>query len=178
MYLHSNKIHVFPFGSTRKVDPIARIFNEQNLSRLVRNLTDVTGFVISYDESTNVMEFMLYGYYFKADLTDVIVSGEPLYVSINVQKEFNSSYDYDEFYEYLLGGDTDGTGETVATSEFTAVTFGNDASEGNYSLYILDKDGKVPTESKSKFSLDSIGSGNSTIKYDWINCGTSTHIVD
>ena len=175
MYIKSNKLHVFPFGSTRKVEPTARIMNEQNISRLVRNLTDVEGFVIDYDKSTNIMEFMLHGYYFKVNLSDCLddLSGKDIYAYIAVDVQNN--------YEYLLGGDTDGINTETSFTEFTGLYINQEPNISNasiYSLYILDKSGNVPSSSKSKFSSSSLSGGVSELEIDCIVCGSATELID
>lgn len=169
MYLKSDKVHVFPFGSTRKVEPIARILNEQNISRIVRNLTDVNGFVISYDEKSKLIEFMIYGYYFKADLSSLVTDykGKDIHAYIAVSE--------DSEYEYLLGGDTDGVETDPSSSDFTGLYINqkpNIPGATVHTLHILDKSGKVPENSLSKFSSNSVD-----LQIDYINCGTSTEVI-
>lgn len=49
-------------------DPEAKLMSENNLTGIVRRLTD-KDYVISWDQSTKVVEFSVNGYYVKADLS-------------------------------------------------------------------------------------------------------------
>ena len=106
--LLSSNVHVFPFGTARKTDPLGRVLNENNLTTLVKKLTDKTAYVISdhIETSANTItkalfEFMIEGYYFRADIADVIAVDKPLYACIELS-------DVDG-YTYLCGNDIIGT---------------------------------------------------------------------
>lgn len=175
-YLKSNQVHVFPFGSTRKVNPTARVMNEQNISQLVRNLTDLYNYVIDYDQSNMIMRFCIYGYYFKVDLKTVYEEGKPLYAYIVI-----SSIDG---YEYLVGGDQDGINVDPGNATFTGINFVTsyeDIPADTMYLHILDESGNVPKDSYKRFSAQSIGVDEDffdQLKIDRIYCGNASYLVD
>ena len=53
--LNSDDVQVFPFGKKRHHDPNARVLNEQNITNLVRMLTDRKSYVVSFDEENKVI---------------------------------------------------------------------------------------------------------------------------
>ena len=75
MFLDSGKVLAFPLGKPRTSgirDISSRIFYEQNVSNLIRQLIDFEGFIISGDQTlnsngqiTNPLLFNLGGYYFE-----------------------------------------------------------------------------------------------------------------
>lgn len=180
-YLNSEQVHVFPFGSTRQIDPNARVFNEQNISQLVRNMTDNPDYVIDYNEGNGTIQFIIHGYYFEAELNDdVKVNGSPLYAYIDTAEL--------DTYEYLRGGDIEVLVEEDNPSDpdnplikyenkFTGITFTTSTEEitsGKY-LQLLDEDGKVPASSRIRFSAESL---DAQAHIDRIYCGTSTEVID
>ena len=68
-YIASDNISVFP--STRRIhsqDFSARLMTESAISRIINNLIDVDGFVISNTApatAEDIFEFNIYGYYFQ-----------------------------------------------------------------------------------------------------------------
>ena len=50
LYLNSEDVHVFPYGSSRASDPLARVLNERNITTLVKNLTDEHSYVLFYKD--------------------------------------------------------------------------------------------------------------------------------
>lgn len=153
-YLKSDKIKVFPFGSNRVKNPVDRVLNEQNLTQIIKNVTDYDSYVISYEG--NLIKFVINGYYFEADLT--ALKSRPLYASISVEGED---------YKYLNGGDD------ATTEMFSGVNFDNslEAVKGTHQLQLLDNNGNVPATSLYKISGESI-------HIDRIYCGTSTILID
>lgn len=98
-YLKPQDVTVFPFGKNRASDSRSRVLNEQNITNLVRMLTDNHSYVLSWDSDSNEIEFVLYGYYFKANLSEVIKDNvnNDIYAYIILN-------DTDD-YSYLVGGD-------------------------------------------------------------------------
>lgn len=107
MYILSDHIKVFPAGKYRSIksnDYTSRIFYEQNVSNLIRQLIDVPGFIISGDISTQGLisedfSINLYGYNF------IINSGINL-ISINssnqvINKDNNPIGSNVTFYTYV-----------------------------------------------------------------------------
>lgn len=72
MYISSDKIKVFPFAKYRgnNYDLGSRLFYENNISRLIYQLIDTDGFIISGNVNNNgvvidsTFDFNLKGYYF------------------------------------------------------------------------------------------------------------------
>ena len=75
MYLSSTNVRAFPLGKSRSTgsnDITSRIFYEQTVSNIIRQLIDTQGFIISAPSNINLdgtieedLEFNLGGYYFK-----------------------------------------------------------------------------------------------------------------
>ena len=73
MYLASNTVKAFPLAKSRSslsLDITSRIFYEQNVSNLIRQLSSIPGFVISGDVDVNgcvvdILKLNIYGYYFE-----------------------------------------------------------------------------------------------------------------
>lgn len=77
-FVSSKSISVFPLSKNRPTDRSSRLFYENNVANIIRQLVDVDGFIIKADtnllsinEKTNPLEitlseiiFNLYGYYF------------------------------------------------------------------------------------------------------------------
>lgn len=167
--LNSQSIKVFPLAKPRSVaskDITSRIFYEQNVSNLVRQLLDVEGFVVSGNVDTNgeVVENLaidLMGYYFEIEsgtiLTDNISDdANELYAAIKFKSNDNDS---DENYPIEIDGqDTNGV--------YMGITFFEDVpTQDWHKLKLLEKDStgwKLVDGSNAKFSAKSI-------KIDWID---------
>lgn len=152
--LLSRDIHVFPFGNSRSNDPNARVLNEQNITTLVNKLTDKSNYVIDY--TSNVIEFVIHGYYVKANVSSLINDDlSNLYAKIDITTaEAATSTISPPNYYYLNGGDS---GDT---STFTSVDFSTTKPEGNYILHLLERDSSnnfvVPQVSKLKHNAEAI----------------------
>lgn len=97
-YLSSDRVTVFPYSNYRPTQPSSRTLNEYNLSNLVRHLTDYQDYILSY--GSNIIEFILHGYYFKLNLDSIQLSTEnPTYAVISMMGE------YTDGSEVLNGGD-------------------------------------------------------------------------
>lgn len=155
--LDSNKIAVFPYGTSDRSKHqgfSSNILNEHNITNLVKSLTDKDSYVISYYTNNNqvFMEFILGGYFFRADITGYHTTS--LFAGINVGSDL-----------YLSGTDNDNT------KKFDAIKFDTQDLELTYTLQLLDSNGNVPKESLIKFHPDSMA------QYDVIYCGSSTELV-
>ena len=70
--MNSDKIFVFPCVSRdNDYDLKAKIMSEENITNLIKSITDNTSYVINDD--LNNLEFIIDGYYFK--LTDYSLTG-------------------------------------------------------------------------------------------------------
>lgn len=170
--LLSDKIYVFPFGNIRTNDPTARVLNEQNILKIIQSIVDYDCYVIRYDDEKSVIEFVISGYYFKADLSDsnLLINNQPLYASIKLSENTICSY--------LLGNDK--KENNVDKFTFTGVTFSTSLTDvdqlkslGFISLQLLDNNHNVPVNSKIKFDSASFSSS-----YDRIYCGSATELTD
>lgn len=79
--IQSKHIQVFPApyrnviannGKNISFNPESKLFTEDNLTRLTRNIISRDSYIISVDETSNIYEFCIHGYYFKAKLSDYI----------------------------------------------------------------------------------------------------------
>ena len=135
MYLPSTNVRAFPLGKSRVAsseDITSRIFYEQTVSNIIRQLIDTQGFIISAPSNINLdgtiegdLEFNLGGYYFKVlngtscfPLGDngefVTISGAPAFES-SQQVYIYFCVDVDEKEpKEIIGQDvTDTSGESV-----------------------------------------------------------------
>lgn len=124
-FLNSADVQVFPFGKNRSHDSNARVLNEQNITNLVRMLTDRKSYVVSFDAENKVIEFVINGYLFKTsvspELWDEFSTHDAVYAAIDLATT-------DDNYSYLKGGDNvsvilTGTGTFETPYELTDGTF-------------------------------------------------------
>ena len=136
MYLASSNVKVFPFARFREQanDIASRLFYEENISRLVRQVVDTEGFVVSGGiTSTGVtsqegLAINIHGYYFYIEKETSIVPTDTdnpttCYVSIQLTSEGPVSE--------LFGQDDEG--------EFKALNFTANipsATEGTNVFYV------------------------------------------
>ena len=69
-YVESNAINMFP-SSTRTSDIYSRFTTELNLVNMVNSVTDKDSYVVKWDSANKIIEFVLGGYYFKADVDSI-----------------------------------------------------------------------------------------------------------
>ena len=118
MFIASINVKAFPLAKYRSpgsADNTSRLFYEQNVSNLIRQLIDTQGFVVSGSVSpqgvvTDTLCFNLYGYYFElttgTNLIDTSVS-DSNYVLASITLTSTSPYeisgqDNNGFYEGLI----------------------------------------------------------------------------
>lgn len=154
-YLEINDVQVFPFGKTRRQYPNARVLNEQNITNLVNMIADKKSYVVSFDDSTKILEFVINGYYFRADLTtlceEFINKNIYAYITLN---DSNG-------YSYLSGGDQVTTvSEGDGTSEHPFI-LNNGRFEmsinnmGTYFTYEFKQNGTIVIYSDESILLES-----------------------
>ena len=166
--LDPKDVQVFPFGKTRRTDLNARVLNEQNITNLVRMLTDKKSYVVNFDETTHIVEFVVNGYYFKTDLTNIWENffnekvPQNVYAYILLNNVDN--------YAYLLGGDAINTvaeGAGTSNDPFRLVkgrfetTIHGDATQDFYYMYTFDEDGTLVIHDNDNIVISSI-QGNPT----------------
>lgn len=135
--LASDKVTVFPSaqranGTSSTEYTYARMTSEGNLTNLIYSLispyTGNDGFVIS--EDNKVIEFIIKGYYFKADLSDYTPTGSEIWASINIEN-LGTLSDYPE----LKGKDE--------SDEYTGlqITASRNTASGYYNLHLFNVNG-------------------------------------
>ena len=82
-YISSDKIHVFPIAKSRSNQRAANLMYEDNISNIIRQLTDYPGFIITRNPDVTFnngiltfnkdFEFNLWGHYFRIE-KDVTVN--------------------------------------------------------------------------------------------------------
>lgn len=143
---------VFPFGNTRKTDTYSRVLNEDNIRRILLSSVDKDSYVISYDSTNRIIEFVLYGYYFKVNLSNTNISTqETLWAIIYINSTSNTDPDVTTHYESLEGND-DNNGNFTGLEIVTSL---DDLRDG-YKKLKLFENGSVPEESKYKLNTESI----------------------
>lgn len=148
-YLESNQIKIFPFSTKRSSDPEGRWLSEKNLTNIIKELTDYHSYVISYDNTTRLIRFVINGYLVEAILPTSL-SKTTLYAVIQIQND-------------LISG-SDNTENKFTCVNFSTAVVESDASKGSYALQLLDKNGKVPETSYRRFHMRSMSIGK-------ISCG-------
>ena len=153
--IESKNIKIFPCSQYRETNRSSKLFYEQNISNMIRQVTDNPSYIISgkIDESAKVTETLkltLYGYYVEILEGTSLISDETsenIYIRI-VLKETEVG---DKLQE--LDGQDDGV-------NFNAVQFGSDVDPDKYSLLLAKKlpDNKweLVEESFVKFTKKSI----------------------
>ena len=116
MYISSINVNLFPYSKPRASTDqrTNRLFYEQNITNLVKQLTDTKSFLINVpalnedDYSctiTDDLEFNLYGYYFKVNAGTVIYNsqGQPMLTKTKLYAEIE--IDTSSGIEQLAGQD-------------------------------------------------------------------------
>lgn len=161
--LSSNSIKVFPFARYRStaVDISSRLFYEYNVARLINQLIDTKGFIISgtiNDENcsvTSTLSFNIGGYYFEISTGTSLTpsaSSNAVYAYIILSDSVADENDQQTPPE-LVGQDEQ--------NEFKALNLCDEEPKGNVIfLKIAEKgsDGKwkLSNDSYKKFSLNSL----------------------
>ena len=147
--LNSDDVQVFPFGKKRHHDPNARVLNEQNITNLVRMLTDRKSYVVSFDEENKVIEFVINGYLFKTDVSElweVFTKNKAVYAAIDLATT-------DDEYSYLKGGDSISTilgGKGSSEDPFLL-------NEGRFTT-VIERKGETDHDTYFKYTFSADGS--------------------
>lgn len=162
-YIASSNVNVFP--STRRTyaqEFSARLMTESAISRIINNLVEVDGFVISNNAPTtadDLFEFNIYGYYFQVknilSVIEQLSGATKLYATIRI------NHTNDAFYELYV------VSETGDSPTFNGIIFTDDGSTPEdtttdiyKTLLLLEKQGDIwtiPEQSKIKFNRSAIG---------------------
>ena len=173
-YVSSNNIRMFPSafrrevtssGTTTTYNPDSHLNTEYNLTNLSGRNTTTSGFVVSYDTTTNEIEFCIMGYWFKSTISEVKVGGYPLYASIKLKLPASATiadvYDR-QLVNYTNSGQAlENLDETDGT--FTGVYFSTSAPSATpnvYSIQLLDENGSVPEVSAIRLTTKNIADGS------------------
>ena len=142
-YLPSGAVKLFPYNTERTEDINSNVFNETNITNIIKSITDKSSYIIEYDETSKSMSFVIDGYYFEVNLTDLDLS-KNLYAGITVANSM------------LSGGDL--KKDDSESSEFTGLGFfteKQDATEFTHTLHLFENGNPVKT-SFLKFNADSL----------------------
>ena len=140
-YLSSKKVlKAYPTSMrATEYDPESALLTESNLTCAVRALLkSKKSFIISWDANKKIIEFVLKGYYFKADLTDVLVSSSDLGVKLQeASRELSVSVGTQS---YMF--DTDVMGETGPSNlddsgQFKGFAYTTDAADQTVDLWLF-----------------------------------------
>ena len=110
MNINSTNIKVFPFAKFRQTSDLgSRLFYEMNVSRLIDQLIDVQGFIVSgkVDLSgivTETLGFNIKGYYFEISPQTSIVPADAtdsVYARIQLEGEPNELVGQDDNNNFL-----------------------------------------------------------------------------
>lgn len=172
-YVDSKNIRIFPFAKyrTNVNDLGSRLFYENNVSRLIRQLTDTEGFIISgnisydkdsrkiYTSSDSIFSLNIHGYYIEID------GNTELY---EIKGEEDSIF----AYITLTTSQTNPSGSVVSppeiegqdnASKFEAVKFDVEIPDGSIGIQIAEKiiNGediiwRIPQNSYKKFDSNTI----------------------
>ena len=170
--LNSGAVQVFPFGKKRHHDSNARVLNEQNITNLVRMLTDRKSYVVSFDEENKVIEFVINGYLFKTDVSELwelFTQNKAVYAAIDLATT-------DDNYSYLKGGDNvsvilTGTGTSKETPyELSDGTFttvirrpeGDITDQDTYFQYTFSIKGTLTIYDNEKIKISNLAEGSYT----------------
>ena len=170
--LNSGAVQVFPFGKKRYHDSNARVLNEQNITNLVRMLTDRKSYVVSFDEENKVIEFVINGYLFKTDVSELwelFTQNKAVYAAIDLATT-------DDNYSYLKGGDNvsvilTGTGTSKETPyELSDGTFttvirrleGDITDQDTYFQYTFSIKGTLTIYDNEKIKISNLAEGSYT----------------
>lgn len=150
-YLKSNTVKAFPLAKPRSAtsaDITSRIFYEQNVSNIIRQLTSLDGFVISgdIDDYGNVIETLkinIFGYYFEISAYEDEINQTPNNI---IPPEPEDIINTDKIYVAIRLSDPEPTdGPEGSTVIIPQEIIGQDNAgnyEGLYFGYVLPNDYK------------------------------------
>lgn len=156
----SNQVVVFPaalrtYVSSSDVKTGAKFTTENNISGILRSVTDNDSYLIQprvAADSYPTLEFVLHGYYFKVDTTDITISNN-LWAGIKLDASGR-----------LVA--LNGSPELDADENFMGLEFKDSATFNPAASYTLQlfKDGSPCIESLVKINSDSLGYDGGNIK--------------
>lgn len=147
MSISSENIFVFPCVSRSKDYELkAKLMSEENITNIIKSITDSPSYIIDYDKNTKILEFVIDGYYFK--LTEFTPSGTQYAVlkyKADTPKEIK-----------IIDGDN-------TNNQFNGLTI--ETSQPKSGTYLLiSENNEIPDRSKIKFSRESLNMSS-------IDCG-------
>lgn len=151
-YFKSDKVRVFPSAyrgtdtNNKMYNPESRLQTEFNTT-LKKYLVDTNGFVIDYKD--NHIKFILEGYYFDIDISDIT---DRSYLAVKlILDTLHTAENIHDYTEIALHADevTNFAGLLVYDSSSTA-------EERKSADFVLLENNKVPESSKFKYNSDSI----------------------
>jgi hypothetical protein len=147
MAVNSNNITIFPCVSrvfeneNSELSLKAKLMSEENITNMIKSITDNKSFVIEYDNTYNLFKLILNGYYI--ELTELCENTK--YVRL-VYQDTSSTH-------ILIKGDkiSEGLGGVFEGVEILKTTPSDEKD-----WLCLCKDGEIPTESYQKFDTKSM----------------------
>lgn len=166
-YLKSENVKAFPLAKPRlgsSVDITSRIFYEQNVSNIIRQIIEVAGFIISGKVDTRgiVTEKLcinIYGYYFEIAVGTSLVNNE---VSNKVFAQIKIYTPQVEESGVQAPSEIDGQDES---GEYTGLKFSGNLEPGCIGFQLLQKSGSnwgFVEDSFRKFKVEKLD-------IDWID---------
>lgn len=151
-YISSDKIRVFPFSKYRDTADLgSRLFYENNISRIIYQLIDTKGFVISGEVDsqgtvTTMLALNLHGYYFEIDIGESLIPNDAK----------------DKVYAYLQISKQkiDQTSGSIKPSELQ----GQDAND-NFEPFILSATLPQSTDDYDIFGIELLTKSNNSWKF-------------
>lgn len=170
-YITSNNVVVFPSTKRGNEQTSARELSEKSLARLVNQIIDTDGYVISYED--NIIDFNIHGYYFRfSDVTNYLStnfsSATNIYAHILISNTGTSSTvtGQDAEIDELIGQDISGTfrGLRLDSEILTDTSTESDVGDTNCKCYYLklftrdstDDSWEIPQDSYLKFESQSL----------------------
>ncbi len=154
--MESSKVFVFPCVSRTDDDTTngnisrelrAKLMSEENITNILKSITDKKSYIIEYDSNTKLLKFVLDGYYF--EISDYSPSGNQYaridYKSVSSTNEFQ-----------LIKGDV--------SNNFDGLIISQEQPVSDYLTLCMG--GEIPQSSYSKFKLSSVDG-----KLNAIDCG-------
>lgn len=173
LHIKSNDLKLFPCTKRGSFQRSARLFSEENTTKLVNNLLDTNGFMITTDTNSIPVEFNIFGYYFSIanmtlnDIGSKFNDSTSIYAYITLDGiTINDIYTNYEI-QYFDVRDPNSSDENP-TYYYNGLTFTDEMPTGDSKVLkyikILEKNDEnewqVPKSSLAKFNFTSIKNFN------------------
>lgn len=152
MSIESGKIKIFPCVSRTysedEIDIKAKLMSEENITNILKSITDNKSYVISYESGneSGKLKFVLNGYYI--ELTYEFNDSDTYYAILNYPPDYNS-------HKIILGDNG---------NDFAGISLVNSKPDSGEYLCVW-RDGSVPAESYCKFKANSMSFDDATMDF-------------